>query len=97
MIKELHNKLISGEITAVGLAEEYFAHIEKKDKEILFAPYLKNGNYLNPTKDKMFIFNISHIKIYSIEIIPTKEIMINGQMKIASCGDAKVKEQVSCN
>jgi aspartyl-tRNA(Asn)/glutamyl-tRNA(Gln) amidotransferase subunit A len=34
MIRELHNKLINKEITAVKLAEEYFARIEKKDKEI---------------------------------------------------------------
>jgi len=34
MIKELHNKLINKEITAVELAQEYFASIEKKDKEI---------------------------------------------------------------
>ncbi|MCX6765707.1 MAG: Asp-tRNA(Asn)/Glu-tRNA(Gln) amidotransferase subunit GatA [Candidatus Moranbacteria bacterium] len=34
MIKELHNKLISGEITSVKLTEQYFNAIEKKDKEI---------------------------------------------------------------
>lgn len=34
MIRELHNKLINHEITAVQLAEEYFARIENLDKEI---------------------------------------------------------------
>lgn len=34
MIRELHEKLINGEITSVQLAEEYFANIAKKDKEI---------------------------------------------------------------
>ncbi|HOW60933.1 MAG TPA: Asp-tRNA(Asn)/Glu-tRNA(Gln) amidotransferase subunit GatA [Candidatus Moranbacteria bacterium] len=34
MIKELHNKLISKEITAVQLAENYFAFIEKKEPEV---------------------------------------------------------------
>ena len=34
MIKELHNKLINKEITAVQLTEEYLARIEKKDKDI---------------------------------------------------------------
>ncbi|MFZ2188293.1 MAG: Asp-tRNA(Asn)/Glu-tRNA(Gln) amidotransferase subunit GatA [Candidatus Moraniibacteriota bacterium] len=43
MIRELHNKLISGEITSVKLTEEYFARIEEKDKDI-FA-------YLTLTKD----------------------------------------------
>jgi len=43
MIKELHRKLISGEITSVQLTEEYFGRIQKKDKE-LFA-------YLTLTKE----------------------------------------------
>ena len=43
MIRDLHNKLINKEITAVALAEEYFATIEKKDQDI-FA-------YLTLTKD----------------------------------------------
>jgi aspartyl-tRNA(Asn)/glutamyl-tRNA(Gln) amidotransferase subunit A len=43
MIKELHEKLINGEITSVELTEQYFDAIEKKDKEI-FA-------YLTLTKD----------------------------------------------
>ncbi|MFA7209786.1 MAG: Asp-tRNA(Asn)/Glu-tRNA(Gln) amidotransferase subunit GatA [Parcubacteria group bacterium] len=43
MIKELHNKLINREITAVQLADEYFAAIEKKDRDV-FA-------YLTLTKD----------------------------------------------
>jgi len=34
MIKDLHNKLINHEITAVQLTEEYFARIENKDKAI---------------------------------------------------------------
>jgi aspartyl-tRNA(Asn)/glutamyl-tRNA(Gln) amidotransferase subunit A len=34
MIQELHNKLINHEITAVQLAEEYFARIEKQDKDL---------------------------------------------------------------
>ena len=34
MIKELHLKLISKEISAVQLAEEYLAEIEKKDRDI---------------------------------------------------------------
>lgn len=43
MIREIHNKLVNKEITAVQLAEEYFARIEKQDKDI-FA-------YLTLTKD----------------------------------------------
>lgn len=46
MIRELHNKLINKEITAVQLAEEYFARIAEKDKNI-FA-------YLTLTKDLAF-------------------------------------------
>ncbi|EKE10750.1 MAG: hypothetical protein ACD_15C00204G0002 [uncultured bacterium] len=34
MIKELHEKLANKEISAVELAEQYFASIEEKDKEI---------------------------------------------------------------
>ena len=34
MIKELHEKLMNGEITSVKLTEEYFDNIEKKDKDI---------------------------------------------------------------
>ena len=34
MIKELHEKLISGGTTSVKLTEEYFGKIEKKDKDI---------------------------------------------------------------
>src|SRR5665647_2819549 len=34
MIRELHNKLINHEITAVQLTEEYFARIENLDKDI---------------------------------------------------------------
>lgn len=34
MIRELHDKLINKEITAVQLTEEYFDAIEKKDKDI---------------------------------------------------------------
>lgn len=43
MIRDLHDKLINYEITAVQLAEEYFARIAEKDKDI-FA-------YLTLTKD----------------------------------------------
>ncbi|PIP27912.1 MAG: Asp-tRNA(Asn)/Glu-tRNA(Gln) amidotransferase GatCAB subunit A [Candidatus Moranbacteria bacterium CG23_combo_of_CG06-09_8_20_14_all_35_22] len=34
MIKELHNKLISGEITSTQLVEQYFAVISQKNKDI---------------------------------------------------------------
>ncbi|MDO8240724.1 MAG: Asp-tRNA(Asn)/Glu-tRNA(Gln) amidotransferase subunit GatA [Candidatus Moranbacteria bacterium] len=34
MIKELHNKLISKEITSVQLTEEYFARIKEQDKNL---------------------------------------------------------------
>lgn len=34
MIRELHQKLVDKKITAVELAEQYFAVIEKKDKEL---------------------------------------------------------------
>ncbi|MGB9680580.1 MAG: Asp-tRNA(Asn)/Glu-tRNA(Gln) amidotransferase subunit GatA [Minisyncoccia bacterium] len=34
MIKEFHQKLINGEITATQLVENYFNNIEKKDKQI---------------------------------------------------------------
>jgi aspartyl-tRNA(Asn)/glutamyl-tRNA(Gln) amidotransferase subunit A len=34
MIRELHEKLISGETTSAKLVEEYFSRIEKKDKDI---------------------------------------------------------------
>lgn len=43
MIRELHNKLVNKEITSVQLAEQYFAAIEEKDKEI--------GAYLTLTKE----------------------------------------------
>ncbi len=43
MIKKLHIKLISGEITSVKLTEEYFDRIEKSDREI--------GAYLILTKE----------------------------------------------
>src|SRR6185369_7705076 len=34
MIQDLHKKLLAQEVTAVGLAEEYFEKIEKNDSEI---------------------------------------------------------------
>jgi len=34
MIRELHEKLMSGEITAVKLAEQYFSNISKTDKDV---------------------------------------------------------------
>jgi aspartyl-tRNA(Asn)/glutamyl-tRNA(Gln) amidotransferase subunit A len=43
MIRELHEKLISGETTSLKLTEEYFYRIEKKDKEIF--------SFLTLTKD----------------------------------------------
>ena len=43
MIRDLHNKLLNGETTAVKLTEEYFSRIEKKDPEI--------GAYLTLMKD----------------------------------------------
>lgn len=43
MIKDLHNKLVNKEITAVELAEQYFDVIEKKDGEI--------GAFLTLTKE----------------------------------------------
>lgn len=43
MIRDLHQKLISGEITAVALTERYFSVIEKKDSEI--------GAYLTLLRD----------------------------------------------
>ncbi len=44
MIRDLHAKLISGEITSVQLTEQYFDAIEKKDGEI--------GAYLTLTKEE---------------------------------------------
>jgi len=46
MIREIHEKLISGKTTSAKLTEEYFGRIEKKDKDI-FA-------YLTLTKDLAF-------------------------------------------
>jgi aspartyl-tRNA(Asn)/glutamyl-tRNA(Gln) amidotransferase subunit A len=46
MIRELHNKLINKEMTAVELAEQYFSAIEKNDPEI--------GAYLTLTKELAF-------------------------------------------
>lgn len=43
MIRELHEKLVNGDMTATQLALEYFAAIEKKDGEI--------GAYLTVTKE----------------------------------------------
>ncbi|MFA4817653.1 MAG: Asp-tRNA(Asn)/Glu-tRNA(Gln) amidotransferase subunit GatA [Parcubacteria group bacterium] len=43
MIRELHEKLVNKEITAIELAQQYFDRIAEKDKDI-FA-------YLTPTKD----------------------------------------------
>lgn len=44
MIKELHQKLVNGEITSVKLTEEYFGRIEKKDSEIgAYLTLLKNS------------------------------------------------------
>jgi len=43
VIRDLHNKLLNGETTAVKLTEEYFSRIEKKDPEI--------GAYLTLMKD----------------------------------------------
>lgn len=43
MIRELHEKLISGETTSVELTEDYFDRIEKKDKDIF--------SYLTLTKE----------------------------------------------
>ncbi|TAK95029.1 Asp-tRNA(Asn)/Glu-tRNA(Gln) amidotransferase subunit GatA, partial [Patescibacteria group bacterium] len=34
MIRDLHNKLINKEITAVQLAEQYFGEIKKVDQDI---------------------------------------------------------------
>lgn len=43
MIRELHQKLVSRECTAVSLVEQYFAMIEEKDKDILaFLTLLKD-------------------------------------------------------
>lgn len=44
MIRDLHEKLLSGEITSVQLTEKYFDAIEKKDQEI--------GAYLTLTKEQ---------------------------------------------
>ncbi|MDO8529616.1 MAG: Asp-tRNA(Asn)/Glu-tRNA(Gln) amidotransferase subunit GatA [bacterium] len=46
MIRELHEKLISGETTSVKLTEKYFDAIEKRDKDI--------EAYLTLTKDSAF-------------------------------------------
>ncbi|HPN96248.1 MAG TPA: Asp-tRNA(Asn)/Glu-tRNA(Gln) amidotransferase subunit GatA [Candidatus Moranbacteria bacterium] len=43
MIRELHEKLIKGEITSVELTEKYFDAVEKKDKDL--------NAYLTLTKD----------------------------------------------
>lgn len=44
MIRELHEKLVNGEITSVALAEEYFGNIEKKDGDV--------GAYLTLMKEQ---------------------------------------------
>jgi len=50
MIRDLHNKLISKEITAVQLAEEYFARIQKKDKDIFAYLSLAKKSALDQAK-----------------------------------------------
>ena len=44
MIREIHNKLVNGDISSVGLTEKYFSKIEKEDKNLCA--------YLTLTKEK---------------------------------------------
>jgi aspartyl-tRNA(Asn)/glutamyl-tRNA(Gln) amidotransferase subunit A len=50
MIKELHEKLVKGEITSVKLTEEYFSRIEKRDKELFAYLTLNKESALETAK-----------------------------------------------
>jgi len=79
MIRELHKKLVNKEISAVQLAEEYFAVIEKKDKDI--------QAYLTLTKD----LALAQAKLVDEKIARGEEIDlmagIPGAMKDNICVD----------
>ncbi len=58
---------------------------------------LSASNTFLPTKEKTFTFKDIPGKIYSIEIIPTRIEEIEGNPHTASCSNAKINEEISCN
>lgn len=68
---------------------------EHIDNEVLFSSYMA-GNSLAPVQEKTKYFINLDKPIYSIEITPTRDQVIDGKNSLAVCGDAIVKEDVNC-
>jgi len=66
----------------------------KMDNMIRFDPF--GDDPLTPGSELTHTFNLN-ANIYSIEIIPTRFQEEEGKIRLASCGGAKVKEEISCS
>ena len=83
----------SQELATVDLSTYHFEGGNKDRSAILFS--LVEDNPIKPNDRKRSRFNLSS-QIYSIEITPVRFQVENNKKRLASCGDAKVKEIVTC-
>jgi hypothetical protein len=57
----------------------------------------ETGNSFIPNEEGTHVFDISGVSsIYFVELVPTRIQEEDGKTRTASCGDSKIKEEVTC-
>jgi len=83
------------ELATIDLSSKLLEGGVKVDNFISFGG--GNENTLGPNSEKTHKFNLTEIgSIYSIEIIPMRYQEQDNKMRFVSCGDAKIKEELTC-
>jgi len=83
------------ELATIDLSSKLLEGGIKVGNSILFEE--GNENILGPNSEKTHKFNLTEIgSIYSIEIIPIRYQEQDNKMRLVSCGNAKIKEELTC-
>ncbi len=81
------------ELATIDLSPNLISGGSNLTKSILFSQI--GENVLNPNNERTGVFKLDN-KIYSIEIVPVRYQKINNRMRFVQCGDARIRESVSC-
>ena len=83
------------ELATIDLSSKLSEGGIKVGNSILFKE--GNENTLGPNSEKTHKFDLTEIgPIYSIEIIPIRYQEQDNKIRLVSCGDAKIKEELTC-
>jgi hypothetical protein len=87
------------EIATIVLAPKYLNNSRVPESYNISNNMLISGqvNYLKPQERVTHSFNITGLNLSLIEIIPNRIQEINNKERFVSCGDAKIREELTCN